>query len=252
MGGALIEGWAAAGGLDAAALLICDPNPSERVHQAAAQGARLNPPAETLAEAKTVLLAVKPQTWRAAASQYAGQLGAQAHIVSIIAGVRAADLEDAFQRPVARVMPTTAVAIRKGVATVFAAAPESRLRAHALFEPVCAVVDVDDEGLVDAATAVSGSAPAYFYAFIEALEAAGTAVGLSETAARILVRNTLIGAAALMEQTGEEPAELRRQVTSKAGTTEAALKVLGAEGGLQPLMLAAVRAALMRARELAA
>jgi pyrroline-5-carboxylate reductase len=103
---------------------------------------------------------------------------------------------------------------------------------------------------MDAATGASGSAPAYFYAFIEALEAAAQAQGIAPEAARRMVRGTLIGAAALLDHTQEEPAELRRQVTSPGGTTEAALKILMGEGGLGPLMDAAVDAAVKRAKVL--
>ncbi len=172
-------------------------------------------------------------------------------IVSIAAGVRTADLAAVFARPIARVMPTTAVSIRKGVATLYGETAQARAAAHALFDAVATVVEVEDEALIDAATAVSGSAPAYLYAFIEALEAAGEAVGLPRGAAETLARATLIGAAALLEQTGEEPAELRRQVTSPGGTTAEALKVLMGEGGLDPLLRDAVQAAVRRAGELA-
>jgi pyrroline-5-carboxylate reductase len=147
-------------------------------------------------------------------------------------------------------MPTTAVALAKGAASIFAAEPLARHRAHALFQPVATCADLEDEALVDVATGVSGSAPAYFYALIEALEAAGRAQGLAPDAASRMVRATLIGAAALLEHTGEDPAELRRQVTSPGGTTEAALKVLMGEDGLWPLMDLAVDEAVKRARDL--
>jgi pyrroline-5-carboxylate reductase len=103
-----------------------------------------------------------------------------------------------------------------------------------------------------AATAVSGSSPAYLYAFIEALEAAGAAAGLSPKEAQRLTRATLTGAAALLAATGEDPAELRRQVTSPGGTTQAALDVLLAAGGLPDLLREAVAAAARRSRELGA
>jgi pyrroline-5-carboxylate reductase len=101
-----------------------------------------------------------------------------------------------------------------------------------------------------AATAVSGSAPAYLYAFVEALEAAGVSLGLAPDAARELARATVAGAAALMADSGADAADLRRQVTSPGGTTEAALKVLQGEGGLGPLLKAAAAAAEQRSREL--
>jgi pyrroline-5-carboxylate reductase len=147
-------------------------------------------------------------------------------------------------------MPTTAAAIGQGTASVFAADPEARERAHALFAPVGTVVDLADEDLLHAATAVSGSAPAYLYAFVEALEAAGLSLGLDAGAARALARATTAGAAALMTATGEDAAALRRQVTSPAGTTEAALRVLLGESGLEPLLREAAAAAARRSREL--
>jgi pyrroline-5-carboxylate reductase len=147
-------------------------------------------------------------------------------------------------------MPTTAVGVGQGVASVYAADPQARARARALFAPVATVVDLADEDLMHAATAVSGSAPAYLYAFVEALEAAGAALGLPDGAARDLARATTAGAAALMAATGADAAELRRQVTSPGGTTEAALEVLMGEGGLHPLLRRAAAAAEQRSREL--
>ena len=148
-------------------------------------------------------------------------------------------------------MPTTAVAIRQGTASIFAPDAEAKARARALFEPVATVVDLDDEELMHAATGVSGSAPAYLYAFVEALEAAGRSAGLAEADAKALARATISGAAALLAQSGEDPAELRRQVTSPGGTTAEALKVLMGEHGLGPLMDEAVAACVRRSRELA-
>lgn len=251
MGGALAEGWRRTGAFDAADLMLRDPNPGPDALAAQAAGARLNPPDADLKAAKTVLLAVKPQVWREAASPYPELLASDAVVVSICAGVRAADIAALFGRPVARVMPTTGVAIAQGVASIYADDAAARARAHALFDAVATTADLADEGLMDAATAVSGSGPAYLYAFVEALEKAGVAGGLPPETAKALARATVTGAAALMKETGEEPAELRRQVTSPAGTTEAALKVLLGDAGLDPLLKKAVEAAMVRARELA-
>jgi pyrroline-5-carboxylate reductase len=253
MGGALIEGWRRAKAFAPAELILCDPYPGPDALAAEKAGARLNPPDADLAAAKTVLLAVKPQLWRQAAARYAPHLAEDAVVVSIAAGVRAADIAAAFAgRTVARVMPTTGVAVAQGVASIFAAGPEARARAHALFDPVATTVDLAEEGLLDVATAVSGSSPGYLYAYVEALEAAGHAAGLPLEAAQTLARATTASAAALMMLSGTDPAELRRQVTSPAGTTEAALKVLlSTDRGFPPLMDEAVRAAVARARELA-
>jgi pyrroline-5-carboxylate reductase len=253
MGGALIEGWRAAEAVSPRDLIIRDPHPGEAADAAAKLGARLNPPDPQLAEARTVLVCVKPQIWREAAVQVEPLLAPDAVVVSIAAGVKAADLAAAFGgRRVARVMPTTAVAIRQGVASIFAEDAEARRRAHALFAPVAQVVDLADEELMHAATAVSGSSPAYLYAFIEALEAAGLETGLDAAASRTLARVTITGAAALLAQSGENPAELRRQVTSPGGTTEAALKVLTSAEGFASLLSKAVAAAAQRSRELGA
>lgn len=251
MGGALIEGWSGADAFAPSQLMLLDPNPSVEAMAALAAGAVLDPPDAQVRTARTVLLAVKPQAWREAAAAQASRLAPDAVIVSIAAGVKLADLTDAFAgRRVARVMPTTAVAIGQGVASIYAPDPVARERAHALFDAVATVADLEDEALMDAATAVSGSAPAYLYAFVEALEAAGERAGLPRATAQALARATMAGSAALMMKSGADPAELRRQVTSPNGTTEAALKVLMADDGLGPLLQRAVDACAARSREL--
>ncbi len=252
LGGALLDGWALTGAFKPTDLIIRDPQPGDLACAAEAAGARLNPPAADLAGARTVLMAVKPQVWREAAAALGPHLSQDAVIVSVAAGVRAGDISQAFGgRPAARVMPITAVAVAQGAGAIYAPDARAAAAAHALFDPVARMVDVDDESLMDAVTAVCGSAPAYLYAFTEALEAAGEAEGLSPEAARTLARATMAGAAALMMQSGEEPADLRRQVTSPGGTTQAALEVLMGERGLAPLMREAVAAAARRSRELA-
>lgn len=250
LGGALLEGWRLTKAFAPSDLIICDPQPGPGADAAAAAGAKLNPPGGELARARTVLMAVKPQIWRDAARALAPHLSEDAVIVSVAAGVRAGDIAEAFGRPAARVMPITAVAVAKGAGGVFSLDARALQAAHALFDPVATLVDIPDEALMDAVTGVCGSAPAYLYAFTEALEAAGEAQGLPPEAARALARATMVGAAALMGASGEEPAELRRQVTSPKGTTEAALKVLVGESGLGPLLKDAVAAAVNRSREL--
>ena len=251
MGGAMIEGWLSGGAFAAHELMIRDPQPGPAALAAEALGARLNPPDGDLAQARTVVLAVKPQIWRDAALDAAPWLSPDAVVVSIAAGVQSADLTLEFgKRIVARVMPTTAAAIGQGTASLYADDPAALARAHALFEPLGTVVDLIDEELMHAATAVSGSAPAYLYAFIEALESAGVAAGFSAKDAQRLARSTLTGAAALLARSGEDPAELRRQVTSPGGTTEAALGVLLGTPGLSGLVGEAVSAAVRRSREL--
>lgn len=251
MGGALVEGWLRVKASAARDLILSDPNPGHGVDAALAAGARLNPPDADIKSAKTILLAVRPQVWREVAGVLAPKLDRTAPVVSVAAGVRHADLAAVFPgHAVARVMPTTAVAVAKGAVSIFSPDATARAAAHALFDPVATCVDLGDEALMDAAVAVSGSAPAYLYALMEALAAAGVAEGLSPEASTALVRATITGAAALLDETGADPAKLRREVASSGGTTEAALKVLMGETGLGPLLLETVRAAARRSREL--
>ncbi len=251
MGGAMIEGWRIAGPVSMDELIIRDPHPSPEAQRAAQDGAMLDPVDADLARAATVVLAVKPQLWREVAAGIEPFLAPDAVIVSVAAGVTGADIAAAFGgRLVARVMPTTAVAIARGAITIHSDSDEARARAHALFAPLGSVVDVEDEILMHAATAVSGSGPAYLYAFVEALEAAGVAAGLPAAEAAILARATVSGAAALMTAGDTPPAELRRQVTSPGGTTAAGLQVLTGEGDLQRLLTATVAAAVRRSKEL--
>lgn len=246
MGGAMLDGWRAMGAFAASDIQIHDPHPGEAAERASAWGVRSG---GDPSGAATVVLAVKPQIWREAARDLADQLAPDAVVISVAAGVRTPDLADAFGgRRVARVMPTMAVAVGQGTASIFSSDDEARRRAHALFDPVATTVDLEDEALMDAATAVSGSGPAYLYAFVEALEAAGVAAGLEADAAARLARSTVQGAAALMAESGGDPAELRRQVTSPGGTTAAALEVL--LPALEPLLRDAVAAAVKRSREL--
>lgn len=253
MGGALIAGWRRSGALDAADLIVRDPAPGPTALKAIRAGAAGNSTDADLASARTVILAVKPQTWRAAGEAIAPHLAPDAVIISIMAGVTSRDLEEVFRpRPIVRVMPTTAAAVLKGAASLWSSDARGRDAARRLFEPLGTVVDLNEEALMHVATAASGSAPAYVYALVEALEAAALEAGLDAPAARALSRSALTGAAALMEQSGAEAGELRRQVTSPGGTTEAALKVLIGDGALDRLMSEAVRAAAARSRELGA
>lgn len=252
MGGALIEGWLKADAFKPSDLLIRDPFARESAEAALKAGATLSNGDADLSRASTVLLAVKPQIWKEVAAEVTERLASDAVIVSIAAGVNSQSISNAFGgRRVARVMPTTAVSILKGVASIASDDDVALARAHALFEPVATTVDIPDEALIHAATGVSGSAPAYFYAFVEALEQAGIDIGLPPRASRSLARATMAGAAALMESTGTDPAELRKDVTSPQGTTAAALEVLmNAETGLGPLLREAVKACVRRSEQL--
>lgn len=250
LGGAIAAGWLRSAAIPPGGVLILDPNPAEAACVVIDQGAHINPPVATLAMARAVVLAIKPQNWRTKVEAIAPHLRPDAVIVSVMAGVRLADLQEAFRgHPVARAMPTTAVAVAQGAVSVFTENVEAMRTATALFAPISTVVPLPDEACLDAATAVSGSAPAYLYAFVEALAAAGQTVGLSAETSAELARSTIAGAAALMAESVLTPGELRAQVTSPGGTTQAAMDVLGP--ALGPLLRDAIRAAASRSKELA-
>jgi len=251
MGGAMIAGWRRAAAIAASDMLIRDPNPGPAALAARDAGAMLNPPEEALAAARTVIFAVKPQLWRAVAAQLEPHLATEAVIVSVVAGLAAADLAQALPgRPIVRVMPTLASGIGQGSVALWSADVALGDEVAALVAPLGAVTRLADEELMHVATAASGSAPAYLYAFIEALEAAAANAGLPPDDAARMVRATLCGAAALLADSDDDPAVLRQQVTSPGGTTEAALKVLMDHDALGALMEQAVGAAVARSREL--
>ncbi len=188
--------------------------------------------AEVLA-ADTIVLAVKPQDMRKAVAPLAGKLGSQL-VISIAAGIRLEDLSrwlGGYQKLV-RVMPNTPALIGAGIAGLYAGdqvGEEERRRAESILGAVGKTVWVNEEALIDPVTAVSGSGPAYVFYFIESLEKAGIALGLDAAAARLLAIETFVGAARLAAESAEPPGTLRERVTSKGGTTEAALKVFGEE-----------------------
>ncbi len=246
MAGALIGGLLARG-YAAGDLSVVEVVPQARdslvarykVHVSAA------PDAVTLS-ADTVVLAVKPQDMRAAVAPLAGRLKEQL-VVSIAAGIRLDDLSRWLggHARLVRVMPNTPALVGEGMAGLFARPEVSKEecdRAAAILGAVGKTVWVADEALIDPVTAVSGSGPAYVFYFIEALEKSGIALGLAPEAARALALQTFVGAAKLAAESPDAPGVLRERVTSKGGTTEAALKVFAAEdiaGGIGRALKAA-------------
>lgn len=251
LGSAMIEGWLKTGAVDASDLVILTPSQKPAAEAARTKGARINPPMDALAGARALVLAVKPALWRAALAPLAGHLDPAAVLVSVMAGVRSGDIAAAAGRPVARVMPTTAVAQGAGVAALWSDDDRAREAARNLFAAMADIVDLNDETQMDAATAVAGSAPAFVYAFVEALARAGEAEGLSEQAAARLARGALRSAGA-GAGTKAEMAELIARIASPGGTTRAGLDAMTANGGLDQAAEAAVKAAVDRARTLSA
>jgi pyrroline-5-carboxylate reductase len=254
MGGALLAGWLQ-GSVAAADVVVVEPHPvaglPDGVRQVADAGAI---PADF--KPALVLLAVKPQVMDAVAPAYAGYAKTGACFLSVAAGKTIATLNRLLggQAAVVRSIPNTPAAVGEGI-TIACANPAVTTAQRSLCESLLAAVGevgwVEDESLIDAVTAVSGSGPAYVFLLTECMATAGVACGLAPELAGRLARATVIGSGVLMKHSQESPEQLRKNVTSPNGTTQAALDVLMAADGLGPLMQRAIAAATKRSRELA-
>lgn len=256
MGGAMLAGWQALG-LRGSGINVLDPQPAPGIIELCGRGGMaLNPPVASLTPPDVLVLAVKPQLLDAAAPAIQALAGPQTLLISIIAGKTLANLQARFPhaRAIVRAMPNTPAAVGRGITGAFASpgiSPAQMASAVALLSAVGEVAWVGEERLIDAVTAVSGSGPAYVFYLTECLAKAGEAQGLPPDLAARLARVTVEGSGELMHCDAlSEPATLRRNVTSPAGTTAAALEVLMADDGMQPLMTRAVAAARRRAGEL--
>jgi pyrroline-5-carboxylate reductase len=256
MGGALLRGWLAKG-IAPSAIAVEEPAPSPelrlllRQHGIASGIAALKqPPA-------VVLVAVKPQVAEAALAAIAPRCIQETLVISIAAGRTLASIEGHFASgtPVIRTMPNTPAAIGRGITAAIGNAAAGKAQkdvCEALLGAAGEVVWVENEGQIDAVTAVSGSGPAYVFLLAECLASAGEAQGLAPELAARLARATVAGAGELLHQSAGTPAELREAVTSPAGTTAAALGILMGEPGMRELLTRAVDAAAKRSRELSA
>ncbi|NNL72101.1 MAG: pyrroline-5-carboxylate reductase [Silicimonas sp.] len=250
MGSAMLEGWLR-GGLPASSVWVLEPHPSDWLN---AQKVHLN---NGLPEDPAmIVLAVKPQMMGDALPSVAAKGGGSSVFLSIAAGTTIATFERSFGEgtPVIRAMPNTPAAVGRGITALIGngAVDEAALaQAEVLLSAVGKTVRLSSEDQMDAVTAVSGSGPAYVFHLIEALAAAGEAEGLTPDLAMDLALTTVAGAGALAEAAEESAAQLRINVTSPNGTTEAALGVLmDEETGFPPLLRRAVAAAANRSREL--
>ena len=257
MAAALIGGMLGKG-FDAAAVQVIEPDAAAGARLASTFGVRVtdHPDAASLA-CDALVLAVKPQQMRAALAPLAGRLH-RTLVISIAAGLRVENLAHwlgAAGQPYARIvrcMPNTPALAGVGVTGLYAAAEvdrEGRSLAERIMGAVGITLWTDDEARLDAVTAISGSGPAYVFHFIEALEAAALAQGFGADDARRLALGTVAGAVRLAQDSPDSAAELRRKVTSKGGTTEAALASL-ATAGWHDALIAAVEAAAARSRAL--
>lgn len=255
MGGAMLDGWLAAG-LPASAVTVVDPGAGEYLKALEQKGVTLNP--QIVRGAAVCVLAVKPQMMATALPQVARLASEGTLFLSIAAGLPIRFFEDALgpQIRIVRAMPNTPAAVGRGITALIgnSGVDDMGMRlAEALAAAVGECVRLEDESQMDAVTAVSGSGPAYVFNMIEALAAAGVAEGLPPELAMQLAQATVSGAGELAIRADESPAQLRVNVTSPGGTTAAALGVLmDEETGLTPLMRKAVAAAAARSRELGA
>jgi pyrroline-5-carboxylate reductase len=254
MGGALLEGWIALG-VDPASIVAIEPQPAAPIEALSARGLRINPdPASICPDA--IVIAVKPQIAAEIMPNAASLMSPSTVVISIMAGRPIAFLAGALPHnaAVVRAMPNTPAAIGRGITVAVPnsrVSPAQRRLADTLLRATGAVEWIDDEALMDAVTAVSGSGPAYVFLLAETLARAGEKAGLPAELAVRLARATVAGSGELLHRSSIEAAVLRQNVTSPGGTTAAALDVLMAPDGLDPLMERAVAAASRRGRELA-
>lgn len=251
MGSAMLEGWLRTG-LPPTSVWVIDPNPTDWLKE---QGVTIG--GDLPADPAIVIIAVKPQMMGAALPEIQKYGDGATLVISIAAGTPIATFEDMLgaQTPIIRAMPNTPAAIGRGITALIGNAhtQEDHLDlTEALLISIGQVVRLDSEAQMDAVTAVSGSGPAYVFHLIETLAAAGEAVGLSAELSMQLAKATVGGAGELAEEADESPAQLRVNVTSPNGTTQAALEVLMDESdGFPPLLRRAVAAAAARSKELA-
>lgn len=250
MGSALLRGWLERG-LPPAAVHVIDPDPSAWLRETGVSLNRPLPAAPAIA-----VVAVKPQMVGAALPALVALAGGGTVFLSIAAGTPIASFETALGAgtPIIRAMPNTPAAVGRGITAMIgnARAGEAHLSAaETLLSAVGQVVRLDSEAQMDAVTGLSGSGPAYVFHMIECLARAGAAQGLAPELAMQLAKATVAGAGALAEAAEETPAQLRINVTSPNGTTQAGLEVLMDEAtGLPPLMARTVAAATARSVDL--
>lgn len=252
MGSAMLAGWLDQG-VDPNAVWVIDPHPSDWLHTT---GVRINQPLPVDAPPAIVLVAVKPQMMGEALPQMQSLGNGATLFISVAAGTSIATFEELLghQTPIVRAMPNTPAAIGRGITAVIGndqAGAAGVDQAEMLLRAIGQTVRLENETQIDAVTGVSGSGPAYVFHLIETLAAAGEAEGLPADLAMQLAKATVAGAGALAETASESPAQLRVNVTSPNGTTQAALEVLMQDDtGFPDLLRRAVHAATARSKEL--
>jgi pyrroline-5-carboxylate reductase len=255
MGGALLAGWLRRG-LDPTLVYVQDPTPAPEVAGLmASHGIRVRHKTKLPTAPAVMVIAVKPQIMDEVLPALGSSVGPSTVILSIAAGRTLANLASHLPpgTSIVRAMPNTPAAIGQGMTVACASREVTRHQAllcNMLLEAVGEVIWLDDETLMDAVTAVSGSGPAYVFLLAECLTEAGIAEGLDPELAARLARETIAGAGELLRRSDLSPTELRRNVTSSKGVTAVALEVLMGKGSLSDLLKRAVAAAAKRSREL--
>jgi pyrroline-5-carboxylate reductase len=257
MASALIGGLLA-DGVPPDRLIAADPSAEKCSALGAATGIRtMQDNRQAAAAAQTVVLAVKPQVLRQVAQELAQLVqDKRPLVISIAAGISCDSLRSWLggETALVRAMPNTPAMIQSGATVLFATPGVSeaqRERAESLMRAVGLTQWIDDESLMDAVTALSGSGPAYFFLVMEAMENAARELGLAADTARLLTLQTALGAARMALESSDSPATLRRHVTSPGGTTERAVATLE-DGGIRDLFTRALGAARDRSREISA
>jgi len=253
MAEAIVAGIVGTGVVEADDVCVTDISEERLEHFESGFGTRIstsNP--EAVADADVVVLSVKPQVFPSAWPDIEGALKPDALVVSIMAGIPSAKIAGGKPIRVVRVMPNTPSLVGQGAAGIAAGeyATDADLSIAAQLMGAVGMAAIVNEEEIDAVTALSGSGPAYVFYLLEGmLEAAGQ-MGLDKEVARHLALSTVIGAATLMKETGEDAEILRNKVTSKGGTTAAAINTMD-EHGVKDAIIAALLAAQTRSRELA-
>jgi pyrroline-5-carboxylate reductase len=257
MGSALLGGWLKRGIVKPGHITVVEPDVMtakaiRRRHRVAV----VADPGNITARPATVVFAVKPQAMDAVAPVYVRFTGSNTVFLSIAAGKTIGYFQSRLgtKAAIVRAMPNTPAAVGRGITVAVAnkrAGKAQRKRCDRLLAAVGEVAWIDDEALMDAVTAVSGSGPAYVFLLVECLAEAGRAAGLPVALSRRLARVTVAGSGELLHRSDDAPETLRKNVTSPGGTTAAAIELLMAADGLQPLLTRAITAAARRSKELA-
>ncbi len=254
MGSAMLEGWLARG-LNPKKIVVIEPEPPKSLRALAKRGVKINP-ARAGGEATAVVIAVKPQSAPVAVPSLKPHISKNTLVLSIMAGRTIGFIAKHLPQAgaIVRSMPNTPAAIGRGITVAVPNAkvsPKQRKLAGELLSAIGKVEWTNDETMMDAVTALSGSGPAYIFLLAEAMAKAGVAAGLPVDLAETLARETVAGSGELLARSELDASTLRQNVTSPGGTTAAALEILMGPGGFDEILTKAIAAATRRGRELA-